>query len=264
MLDALVAYDPSDRLIPEVIAFFVATKQDNRWNSTKATAMVLYAMTDVLGKQGAKPGAIGGVDYTLDGGAPVHVAFTDGLARKITVDGARLKSRTTIAFAAATPGMMARAVLRYHATGRDLKPATHGLEVERTLYLLGSTGARVRALKQGEHVPRGAYIESVVAVHRASDETMPYLLVEDPKPTGAEALPLDDPRFGKTPVTWSLREDRERHVAFHHEQAPATTTVRTVLHLEMAGQLAIPPAQAELMYQTETRGHSGTFALVVD
>jgi uncharacterized protein YfaS (alpha-2-macroglobulin family) len=32
---------------------------------------------------------------------------------------------------------------------------------------------------------------------------------------------------------------------------------------ELAGDYVVPPAFVELMYQTETRGHSGTFNLKV-
>jgi uncharacterized protein YfaS (alpha-2-macroglobulin family) len=32
---------------------------------------------------------------------------------------------------------------------------------------------------------------------------------------------------------------------------------------ELAGDYVVPPAFVELMYQTEVRGHSGTFALKV-
>jgi len=36
-----------------------------------------------------------------------------------------------------------------------------------------------------------------------------------------------------------------------------------VLHLETEGDLALVPASAELMYATQTRGHSGSFVLQV-
>ena len=47
-------------------------------------------------------------------------------------------------------------------------------------------------------------------------------------------------------------------------QAPQVATDRCVLHVEMAGEFVIPPARAELMYQTDKFGHSGTFALKVE
>ena len=51
VLKAFVAQDISDPLIPEILAHFAQTKRGNRWNSTKDTAMILYAMCDYLAKQ---------------------------------------------------------------------------------------------------------------------------------------------------------------------------------------------------------------------
>ena len=266
VLKALVAYDPGDPLVADVVAYFVASKRGDRWNSTKDTAMVLYALTELLAKQGVSGtgGAAASVTYAVDGGAPVRLSFADGLVRRVVVPGAQLRPRTSIAFPSSTAGMMARAVLRYRRSGRDLSPAANGLEVVRTLHLLDAAGKVVRPLRTGDRVPRGAYVESLVTVTHAANERMRYLLVEDPKPAGAETLPQDDPRFPRFSATWSLREDREQQLAYHHEETGPSTTVRSIMHLELAGDLALPPAHAELMYQTQTRGHSGTVVLRVD
>jgi hypothetical protein len=265
VLDALVAHDVDDPLIPEVVAYFVATKRGDRWNSTKDTAMIIYALADLLAKQGGKLGASPtGVDYRVNGGKPVHVAMPDALAHTVVVPVDALAKHTTVTFANTTPGMLAHAVVRYRARGRDIAPAAFGLDVKRQLYLLDAGGKRIEELHSGDRVPKGAYLESMVTVTHAQSSEMRFLLVEDPKPTGAEALPLDDPRFPRLPVTYVLREDREHHVAFHHESSPSTTATRTFLHLEMSGELVVAPAQAELMYETATRGHSGSFVLKVD
>jgi len=52
-------------------------------------------------------------------------------------------------------------------------------------------------------------------------------------------------------------------VAFHHEQTGQAVTNRMVLLAELGGDFVVPPAFVELMYQTEVRGHSGTFGLRV-
>ncbi len=265
VLKALVAYDPDHALVPEVIAYFVANKRGDRWNSTKDTAMVLYAITELLAKQAGRWGrGDSAIEYTVNGGAPARAAFTDGLVREVRIPGDRLRARNVIAFPSASPGVMARAVLRYRRTGRDLAPAASGLEVTRALHLLDGSGKVVRRLGAGDRVPRGSYVESVVTVTHAGGQAMRYLLVEDPKPAGAETLPEDDPRFPRVNRTWSLREDREQKLAYHHEATGPTTIVRSIMLLEMAGEVALPPAHAELMYQTQTRGHSGTIVLRVD
>jgi hypothetical protein len=264
-LKALVAYDPADPLVADVVAYFVASKRGDRWNSTKDTAMVLYALTELLAKKGiSAPGGAAAVTYSVNGAAPARLSFADGLVRRVVIPATQLQRRTQITFPSSTAGMMARAVLRYRRSGRDLAPAASGLEVARTLNLLDASGKVIRPLRTGDRVPRGSYVESLVTVTHAANERMRYLLVEDPKPAGAETLPADDPRFPRSPATWSLREDREQKLAYHHEETAPSTTVRSIMHLELAGDLALPPAHAELMYQTQTRGHSGTVVLRVD
>ncbi|MFN0253872.1 MAG: alpha-2-macroglobulin family protein [Kofleriaceae bacterium] len=265
VLKAFAAYDHSDRIIPDIVAHFVATKRGDRWNSTKDTAMVLYAMSDLLAKQGGNGKRGASVDYTIGHGKATRLEFPDGRAHTVEVPGDQVATSTTFRFKHATPGMMVRAVLRYRRVGRDLAAANHGLGVTRKLYQLGAKGARIRELASGDRVPRGAYVESVVSVQSGRHD-LRFLLIEDPKPAGAEAMPLDDPRFVKPtlPGGWVLREDRETHLAFHFETARESTQVSSILHLELAGDLVIPPAQSELMYETQTRGHSGSFVLKVD
>ncbi len=263
-LAALVAHDSRDPMIADSLAYFTATKRGDRWNSTKDTAMILYAMTAYVRAQRIAAGKTSALDFTVDGGAPRHVTFADGFSRTVTIDGRALSRRPTISFTNASPGILVRAVLRYRSKSRDLAPMTSGLAVTRTVNLLDGNGKFVKTLASGDRVPRGSYVESVVRVNSVQRELMRYLLIEDPKPAGAEALPITDPRTPEVYRSWVLREDRETHLAFHHEETASSTETHTVLHLESAGDLAFVPASAELMYQTQTRGHSGSFRLQVD
>jgi alpha-2-macroglobulin len=263
-LGALVARDPSDPMLPEVLSYFITNKRGDRWNSTKDTAMILYAMTRYLSAKNITANRDAAIEVSIDGKPGRRLAFSDGLVRDLAIDGSQLSQRTTVSFANASPGVMVRAVLHYRTSGRNLAPMASGLAVERTVFLLGAGGKRVKRLASGDQVPRGSYVESVVKVDNAQRETMRYLLIEDPKPAGAEALPVEDKRFPQPRGHYVLREDRGTHLAFHHEQAPTTTEVRTILHLESSGDLAFVPASAELMYATQTRGHSGSFGLRVE
>jgi uncharacterized protein YfaS (alpha-2-macroglobulin family) len=44
---------------------------------------------------------------------------------------------------------------------------------------------------------------------------------------------------------------------------PQTVTNRVIMLTELAGDYVVPPAFVELMYQTEIRGHSGSFNVKV-
>jgi uncharacterized protein YfaS (alpha-2-macroglobulin family) len=264
-LKALVAFDKDDPLIPGVIGFFNATKRGNRWNSTKDTAMIVYALCDYLARKDVQAADRPQVSYRCNDGQPVTVDFqAQALSRTVVVPAGRLhRGANRITFADASPGMMYRLVLRYRQSGRDLAPSGHGMRVVRQFWLLDDQGRRARGLQSGDTVPRGAYIESAVTAEHLLRQPMTYVVVEDPKPACCEILPADDGRFEQAGTPYVLREEREALVAYHHEATPQTLEDRCVLHAELAGEYLVPPARAELMYHTEATGHSGTFVLRV-
>jgi uncharacterized protein YfaS (alpha-2-macroglobulin family) len=264
-LKALVAFDKDDPLIPGVIGFFNATKRGNRWNSTKDTAMIVFALCDYLSRKEVNPADRPHVAFRCNGADPIEVDFkAQALSRTVVVPAALVRGGTNrITFADASPAMMYRLVLRYWQSGRDLAPAGHGMRVARQFWLLDDKGRRARGLKSGDAVPRGAYVESAVTAEHLLGQPMTYVVVEDPKPSCCEILPADDRRFEQAGTPYVLREEREAFVAYHHEATPHTLVDRCVLHAELAGEYLVPPARAELMYHTETTGHSGTFILRV-
>jgi hypothetical protein len=44
-----------------------------------------------------------------------------------------------------------------------------------------------------------------------------------------------------------------------HEETPQQFENRCVFHAELPGEFVVGPAVSDLMYQTDIRGHSGTF-----
>lgn len=263
-MKALVAWSPEHRLIPEVMSFFATTKRGNRWNSTKDTAMIIYAMADWLATQGVDATRSAREVTVGVGSLSRTVQVGPGKVARVRIDAAKLRhGSNTLRFTSDASGAMYRAVLRYWQEGKGIRSDGRGMSVQRQFWLLDDTGKRVKALASGDTVPRGAYLESEVVVSRTSGDAMSYALVENPKPASAEILPATDARFAKTSTPHALREDRTAGVAWHHETAPATITDRAVFHAELPGHFLVPPARAELMYQTTVRGHSDVFELVV-
>jgi hypothetical protein len=263
---ALVAYDKDDPLIPKVVAFFTATKRGDRWNSTKDTAMIVYAMCDYLERLREDSPDAGMVTVRINDSEPIAVAI-DGKneSRKLAVPAKLLRpGKNVIHFEKSPAGMMVRATLRFTHSGKNVAALDHGLQVTRQLWLLDDQGKAVREVKSGDTVPQGAYLLSAVQVVSAAPQDVRFLLVESSLPAGAEVMPLDDKRFQVESTPFVLREEREGKVAFHHEQSPRVATDRCIFHVEMAGDLIIPPSRAELMYQTDKFGHSGAFALRVE
>ena len=265
-MKALVAFDKDDPLIPKAIAFFSSTKRGNRWNSTKDTAMIVYALCDHLERQREDMPAASSVVLRCNDGEPIDVAIgAQHESKKITIPAKMLRAgKNTLRFEKAAPGIMVRASLRFVRAGKDVAALDNGLRVTRRLFLLDGNGRTLQELNPGVIVSKGAYLLSAVEGFDSSNTNMNYLLIESPLPAGAEVMPVDDKRFKVESSPFVLREEREGKVAFHHETGNSVVTDRCILHLEMAGEFVIPPARAELMYQTDKFGNSGAFSLRVE
>ncbi|HEY7158717.1 MAG TPA: hypothetical protein VH575_32535, partial [Gemmataceae bacterium] len=266
VLKALVAFDKDDKLIPEVLAYFAATKRDNRWNSTKATATIIYALCDYLSRQSIVPSDRPSASFRCNDGPEQTVPFARPTeSRKMIVPAKQVRAGVNrLTFQECSPGMMYRVVVRYWISGRRVPAESNGIDVARRWWLLDDKGRRVHELKSGAAVPRGAHIESTVEARPIGDDgTMRFVLVENPRPAGCEVVPLDDVRFSQQGTPCLLREDHEKWIAFHHDETTGQIVDRCVLHAELPGEYLVPPAHVEMMYQTEVRGHSDTFALRV-
>src|SRR5262245_64272497 len=91
-MKALVAFDKDDPLIDGILGFFAATKRGDRWNSTKDTAMILYALCDYLAKANYNPSSKSALTFSINGGKPVDVKFDDKLTKKVTLPGKDLQA----------------------------------------------------------------------------------------------------------------------------------------------------------------------------
>ena len=266
-MKAIVAFDIDDPLVDGLLGFFSATKRGDRWNSTKDTAMILFALCDYLAKANCNPDAKNELSFAINGRKSQDVKFDDKLTKRVAIDGATLKNGDNkLTFKTDMTGVMYRAVLKYWKSGRDIAPMDKGIAVSRKFYVWDEKTKQIKnELKNGDTVARGSYVICDTTAAYGLPEPMRFMLMECPKPATAEVIPMDDPRFVSQQINsgYALREERLSSVAFHHEQAPQTIMNRVIMLAELAGDYVVPPAFVELMYQTETRGHSGTFSLKV-
>lgn len=264
-LKALVAFDKDDPFIPDILAYLTATKRGNRWNSTKDTALIIQALCDYLARRQIDAQGRPQVALRCNDG-PEQKAVFAGPAESclLIVPANRLRAGVNrLTFRDASDGMMFRASLRYQVAGRNLPAESNGINVSRRWWLLDDKRQRVRELKNGDEVPCGAYLESTVEAQPTGEPIMQFVLVENPRPAGCEVLPNDDPQFLRQDTPCLLREDRDQRIAFHHDETQGQIVDRCVLHAEMPGVFVVAPAHVEMMYRTQTRGHSGTFTFRV-
>ena len=168
VMKALVAHDPNDPLIPGVLAFFHATKRGDRWDSTKDTACVLYALCDYLAAVRAGPAASGLVKVSVNGAAGGEVKLDGPASKVIKLDGKTMKPGENvfkISGADSTGGALARVVVSYsRGKTADIPARDHGVKVERTISVRNADGEldrtqerRNRAARQLRQGPRGRH-----------------------------------------------------------------------------------------------------------
>lgn len=266
VMKALVAHDPKDALIPGAIAFFHGTKRGDRWDSTKDTAHVLYALCDYLAATQAGPAAAGEVIVALNGTDLGAVKLEGTASKGVTASGTKLKpgaNAIKVRGPVAASGALVRVSVSFTRTDGAHTPARdHGVKVERTVSVREADNTW-RALKSGDAVPVGSYLKVRVTAKPAAGD-LRYFLIESPKPASGETVPATDARFPASAdaARHVLREDRESMTCYHYEQANEAAAEFVVL-TEFAGTFALPPARGELMYQPQNGGHSDSFALTV-
>lgn len=269
VLKALAVHAPEHELVPKILSWFAETKRGGRWNSTRDTAAIVYAVCELLT---ARPDAFDGgagsaIVVEASGGWRETVSLVPGETSVLELPRERLlEGVDRLEFHGAAPGAMFRAILRWDRRGLDVPSAENGLRVTRWFDLVDiSTGQSVRRLESGESVPAGSYVRSTVAVERIDGgQEMSFLLVQNPKPSTCEILPVGDVRVSLSSADHALREDRTAGVAWHHERGYRQLHDVCVYRAELAGTWVAPAATAELFYESWVGGRSEPFVLVVE
>lgn len=266
VLKALVAHDAKDPLIPGVLAYFHSTKRGDRWDSTKDTAHVLYALCDYLAAVQAGPAAGGTVTVALNGTELGKTKLDTPESKVVRYAGKDLKAGENVIRATGekvSAGALVRVSVSFTRTnGGRVEARDHGIKVARTVSVRDEAG-KWTELKSGATVPLGSYVKVRVTAMPAAGH-LQYFLIESPKPAGFETVPVSDRRFPAAPEAFApvLREDRESMTCFHYEHAGSAGAEFVVL-AEFAGEFALPPARGEQMYRPTENGHSDSFVLKV-
>ncbi len=277
-LKLLVAAEPQGDLAPRLVKYLVNNRRNGTyWKSTRDTAAVIEALADYMKATGEGEPNVE-IAIRMDG-EEVHRAtitaenlLTERHAFVLEAD--RVPSgehRIEIAKQGAAP-LYAGAYLTVFSKEDPIPAAGLEVKVRRTFYRLieekhdtkvagskgqavGQTGVRYRreAIASDEEIQSGDLIEVELSVESKNDYE--YLVIDDPKPAGFEAVEVQSGwTWDKLPA---YKEFRDERVAFFVENLPqGTHNLSYRVKAEIPGRFSALPTKVEAMYAPTIRGNS--------
>ncbi len=270
-LQAMVEIDPDHPRRDAVARWLVLNRRGHQWDSTRSSAHALYALCDHLrGSDELTP------DYTfvarqdgdelvrvrvrpdevVDGGGrfALPAAVLDGGALELELEGT------------------GRAYVTYEADAfsraREIEAAGNVVRIEREVVRLDprrTLGAGVVdfevPLDDGDTVRSGDRLR--VRLRLDLDHDVDFLIVEDPRPAGAEPLEQRSgfTSFGRTSGHREVRDDRTAF--FLDALSEGEHVIEYELVAESPGVFHVAPARAMAMYLPDVAGHSTRTSLEI-
>jgi uncharacterized protein YfaS (alpha-2-macroglobulin family) len=284
-LTALLKATPSDgfqQLAQRMVRYLMDRRKQGHWRSTQDNAAVLTAFQTYVD--------------TYEEEAPDLSASVEMAGQSIleeSFQGRSLKTAAKTIQADAFPsGRDLPLAVRADGTGRlyySMRLTTYtdapqdardqGLQVERDLQRLDDQGETVGSpLTTGNETIRLEPGELVkVTVRVSSPTSRPYVVVDDALPAGLEPVNeafattdqgvIDEANTGSD-RWWGSFTHTEKHddrvLMFADYLREGEHTYSYVARATTIGTFEHPPAEAEMMYEPETRGHNATGTVVVE
>ncbi|MBL8114059.1 MAG: alpha-2-macroglobulin, partial [Acidobacteria bacterium] len=314
VLRALVAIVPDDELIEPAASWLAANRRAGRFSNTRDTAMAVLALSELLASK-ARGGSAIDVAYELEvNGTAVasrklsgpEALLEDGL---VEIDPAVLRDGRNEVRVRRTAGKGPVWILgsvRLFSLEEPIPAAGSGLFATRRYFrmkpvqsLLKGTLFEREELADGASVSSGDRIETIITLETKNDYE--YLLVEDLKPAGFEAVQL---RSGESMMAHELNRDavdrkrprgepgeglnakdaalttradttqrqqpvhqelRDRTVALFLGRLPqGVWEIRYDLRAEAPGRFHALPVVAQAMYAPDLRGNGDELRLTVE
>jgi hypothetical protein len=202
-LQALVAVDPKSALIEPVMNWLVKNRRGAQWNNTRDTAIALLGLNDYLRASGELKGNIG-FELSVNGHAvaskTVTAAGVLGAPNRFVIDPSFTHDGINEISIRRTEGgddapLYFSAEARFVSLEEPVKAAGNEIFVRRDYFRLVPHATLLKGvvyetvpLLDGGSVESGDRVEVVVTVESKNDYD--YLLFEDLKPAGLEAIAL--------------------------------------------------------------------------
>jgi alpha-2-macroglobulin len=287
-LRALLAIDPTNKLIEPVTNWLVKNRRGAQWSNTRDTAIVVLTLNDYLRVSGEVQPVMG-YQLVVNGTsvATKQITADDALSapskfvisRELIRDG---QNEISIVRNSGTGPIYFSAAAQFFSLEEPLKPAGNEIFVRRQYFKLVNHPTLLKGivsekvpLNDGEAVKSGDRIEVVLTIEAKNNYE--YLLFEDLKPAGLEAVQL---RSGESlyarelksgggftnRTRWVYQELRDRKVALFLDRLPeGIWQLSYEMRAEAPGAFHALPVLGHAMYVPEIRTNGAeTRVRVVD
>lgn len=294
VVQALLASAPDNPVVEPAVTWLLKNRRGASWSNTRATAITLLALTDFLRVSGELKAELS-LEVTVNGRVVARDDFQSGDvlrgAKPIVVPEETLRAGTNtveIRRTAGTAPMYFSVEARFFNQEKPLPPAAADLWVRRDYFRLvpvptlleGVIDQRV-PLREGEPLTSGDRLEARLVIETKND--LEYLLIEDLKPAGIEALEvrsgyrLEARKLTAAALT-RLATESERPLTAADRSGPAEDLyvewrdnraalfasrlvaggweIRIPYRAETPGTFTALPTLGEAMYAPEIRGNS--------
>ncbi|MBK1859136.1 alpha-2-macroglobulin family protein [Cerasicoccus arenae] len=292
VLMALVEITPDSELIEPTMNWLVKNRRGAQWSNTRDTAIVVLALNAWLRKSGELK-ASGQYTAMLNGKNVGEITIAQETVltapRVLNLPINQLKvgeNSITLQRKAGSSPLYFSTRFNFFSLEDPIAAAGNELFVRRKYErtypvktLLEGYDSRSDPLLNGGHTNSGDRIEAILTLEAKNN--LEYLLIEDLKPAGFEAVALQsgaalyakelrpgaldqvDRYTGRT--QWVYQELRDRQIASFIDKLPqGLWEIRYELRAETPGQFSALPAIAEAMYVPEVRGNSAELKIIVE
>ena len=288
VLDALVKVRPNSPLIPNVVRWLMAVRQDGRWESTQETAWSIMALTDYMVASGELKAdysykvLLNGQDWTEGTVDSTNVAEPKVVIKAMADllrDEMNQVSISRLPTTAAQTGegkLYYSMYLKYYLPVPEVKAFNRGIMVARQYELEDKPGKWIDRAKVGDVVRVKLTIVAPNDLH--------HVVVEDPLPAGCEALDqslrttsivgqqpeltrVDDTRDYWGWWWFSHTEIRDEKVVLFATYLPkGTYQYSYLMRAGLPGEFRVIPSTAYEMYFPEVfgRGDGGLFKVTAE
>ncbi len=254
-LMAYARYDLRSPLIGPLTDFLVLRRNGGKWRSTRDTAFAIYALSELAKLEGAALRS-GAFVVTVNGKEVKRLAYAKGgldLTAPLVLNDAALKPGKNVVEVRRDGGGTGYYAATYDVFNMNdfIKGVGGDVKVKRTYTLLGKPSTERSAVPTEYGMPVESGVRVRVDVELTSNKAVEFVVLEDLKPAGFEAVQL---RSGPEVCNYAcahaeLRTDRV--AMFLPEVRAGTTRLSYELRAEVPGRFAALPARVEAMYAPE-------------